>query len=505
MTGKHFMEAFSQEKDEIILVFAEARGKNNFYKPFFLKASLRADFACLNFPEAFDRARKNTVDLFTALYDQLVTGVRVFENERAFGIFLENGHVLVFKLFGNRSNIIQVNEKGEVVDLFNKKLRGDQSIKISELDRKLDQSYEAFVTNEARFESLFPTFGKVIKEYLWTELEGIEAPENRWKVVQKTLSLLDEKSFMLTKLNHVPILSLVPIGEIMESFVDPLLALNRYYYAYARLSTIEKEKGEWLRILRKRTQQTENYLSNSFQKLVELEEGGKNEELGHILMANLHQIPERAERVELYDFYRDQSITIKLKKDHTPQKNAEVYYRKAKNEKIEVEKIQESLAAREKDLQRLKELYEVIDGIEMLRELRTFVKKNGLVASKAGVDQGQLFRRIEYQGFMILVGRNAKNNDLLTQQYAFKEDLWLHARDVSGSHVVIKYQAGKKFPVMVIERAAQLAAFYSKRKTDSLCPVIVTPKKFVRKPKGYPQGAVMVDKEEVVMVEPMGE
>jgi predicted ribosome quality control (RQC) complex YloA/Tae2 family protein len=71
--------------------------------------------------------------------------------------------------------------------------------------------------------------------------------------------------------------------------------------------------------------------------------------------------------------------------------------------------------------------------------------------------------------------------------------------------VVIKYQAGKKFPVMVIERAAQLAAFYSKRKTDSLCPVIVTPKKFVRKPKGYPQGAVMVDKEEVVMVEPMGE
>lgn len=141
----------------------------------------------------------------------------------------------------------------------------------------------------------------------------------------------------------------------------------------------------------------------------------------------------------------------------------------------------------------------------MLRELRTFVKKNGLVASKAGVDQGQLFRRIEYQGFMILVGRNAKNNDLLTQQYAFKEDLWLHARDVSGSHVVIKYQAGKKFPVMVIERAAQLAAFYSKRKTDSLCPVIVTPKKFVRKPKGYPQGAVMVDKEEVVMVEPMGE
>ena len=499
------MEAFSQEKDEIIMVFADARGKNNFYKPFFLKASLRADFACLNFPENFDRARKNSVDLFTALYDQPVIEVRVFENERAIGVFMENGHVLVFKLFGNRSNIIQVNEKGEVVDLFNNKLKADHSIQIADLDRKLDQSYEAFLANDARFESLFPTFGKVLKEYLRTRLDGIEVPEKRWEIVQQTLLLLNGSNFILTRLNHVPILSLVPVGEVMETFSDPLVALNRYYYAYARLSTIEKEKGEWLRILRKRIQQTENYLANSFQKLVELEEGGKNEELGHILMANLHQIPERAERVELHDFYRDQPITIKLKKDLSPQKNAEVYYRKAKNEKIEIEKIQESIDAREKDLQRLKELHQTIEGIEMLRELRSFVKKNGLAASKAGVDQGQLFRRIEYQGYVILVGRNAKNNDLLTQQYAYKEDLWLHARDVSGSHVVIKYQAGKKFPGMVIERAAQLAAFYSKRKTDSLSPVIVTPKKFVRKPKGYPQGAVVVDKEEVILVEPMGE
>jgi predicted ribosome quality control (RQC) complex YloA/Tae2 family protein len=71
--------------------------------------------------------------------------------------------------------------------------------------------------------------------------------------------------------------------------------------------------------------------------------------------------------------------------------------------------------------------------------------------------------------------------------------------------VVIKNQSGKKFPAPVIERAAELAAFYSKRKNDSLCPVIYTPKKFVRKPKGLPEGAVMVDKEDVVMVVAKGE
>jgi predicted ribosome quality control (RQC) complex YloA/Tae2 family protein len=67
---------------------------------------------------------------------------------------------------------------------------------------------------------------------------------------------------------------------------------------------------------------------------------------------------------------------------------------------------------------------------------------------------------------------------------------------------LIKHQAGKNFPKDVIERAAELAAYNSKRKNDSLCPVIVTPKKFVRKRKGDPAGAVVVEKEDVVMVVP---
>ena len=100
------------------------------------------------------------------------------------------------------------------------------------------------------------------------------------------------------------------------------------------------------------------------------------------------------------------------------------------------------------------------------------------------------------------MGRNAQANDELTLKYGYKEDLWLHAKDVAGSHVLIKHQSGKNFPKDVIERAAQLAAYHSKRKTDTLCPVVVVPRKFVRKRKGDPAGAVMVDREEVIMVEP---
>jgi predicted ribosome quality control (RQC) complex YloA/Tae2 family protein len=68
--------------------------------------------------------------------------------------------------------------------------------------------------------------------------------------------------------------------------------------------------------------------------------------------------------------------------------------------------------------------------------------------------------------------------------------------------VIIKHQSGKKFPKDVIERAAELAAYNSKRKTETLCPVIVTPRKFVRKRKGDPPGAVVIEREDVILVRP---
>ena len=108
----------------------------------------------------------------------------------------------------------------------------------------------------------------------------------------------------------------------------------------------------------------------------------------------------------------------------------------------------------------------------------------------------------EFKGFKIWVGKNAESNDQLTLKHSYKEDLWLHAKDVPGSHVIIKHQSGKPFPKDVIERAAQLAAYNSKRKTETLCPVAFTPKKYVRKRKGDPAGAVVVEREDVIMVEP---
>jgi len=498
------MECFSQDRDELVLVFAQARGKNNYYRPFYMKATLRPDFSGMLFPEVVQRARTNSVDLFETLYDRDVLGVRSFLNERCLAILLDGDAALVFKFFGNRPNLL-IFEGDTVVDLFNNKLVADSQLLFSGIDRPIDQSWEAYERSGYDHRKLFPTFGKEVNAYLETPLKEAPSPEARWTVLQETLRQLDERHFYLTTFQYKPTLSLLPLGEIRQEFDEPLQAANRFYSVVMGQNTLEREKGEALRLLEKRLKRTQAYIETNLERLVGLDDEVKNEEIAHILMANLHQIPERAESVELYDFYRDRPITVKLKTDLSPQRNAETYYRKSKNEKIEVDKIQEQLEAREHELAQIQQHIATIQPIESLKELRKYLKANRVLDEKAAESTAPLFKQITHEGFVILIGRNAKNNDLLTQQYAYKEDLWLHARDVSGSHVVVKYQAGKTFPKTVIERAAELAAWYSKRRTDSLCPVIVTPKKFVRKPKGLAEGQVVIDKEEVVLVEPKGE
>ena len=220
-------------------------------------------------------------------------------------------------------------------------------------------------------------------------------------------------------------------------------------------------------------------------------------------MANLYAIPERVKKITLADFQDPAKlIEIPLSETLNPQKNPERYYRKSKNHKIEINRLEEIIIAKEKAITTLESQLEKIANIQDLKELRQYVEQFGLEKKKQTETIILPYRATEFQGFQIWIGKNAKSNDELTLKYSYKDDLWLHAKDVSGSHVIIKYKSGKPFPKEVIERGAQLAAFFSKRKNESLCPVAYTPKKFVRKRKGDPAGLVVVEKETVIMVEP---
>ena len=514
--GLKLMECFSQEKDELVFGFAAARGKNRNYKEFYMKTVVFPDFSALYFTDKFERARRNSVNLFEQLMDLEVIGVRQFLNERCFAINFEQNFSIVFKLYGTRSNIILF-QNDEVIELFHSRIIADKNLIFNQLDREIDQSYENFIQQGQDYRKLFPTFGKLVNGYLTLNPSPKEKGDNTplpigegwrgvesWQEIQAIVRQLENPRYYLVKWEHEVHLSLLPVGEVLQEFERAIEAINTFYVSHNKVNTLDDEKIEVLRKLNKEKKQTEIYLQDAFRRLEMVDSAVKNDELGHILMANLHQIEERAERVELFDFYRNQNIFIKLKSELSPQKNAENYYRKSKNEKIEIEKLMENIENREQLLAKVNAHIKTIEEIENLKTLRNYLKINQLaqVSKSTIVSYKELFKRFEVEGFEILVGKNSKNNDVLTQQYAYKDDLWLHARDATGSHVVVKYKAGKKIPNSVIEAAASLAAYFSKRRNETLTPVIVTQKKFVRKPKGLADGQVIVEKEEVVMVEP---
>ncbi len=106
-------------------------------------------------------------------------------------------------------------------------------------------------------------------------------------------------------------------------------------------------------------------------------------------------------------------------------------------------------------------------------------------------------------GFTLYVGRNAANNDELTMRFAKPQDWWFHARGVQGSHAVLRsVRSNERPPRHVIEAAAAIAAWYSSARNSAWVPVIVTKKKWVRKPRKSAVGAVTVEREEVLLVQP---
>jgi predicted ribosome quality control (RQC) complex YloA/Tae2 family protein len=503
LVGRQVDSVFSQDRDELVLGFLS---KTDIV---FIRAILKNDFVCLTFPTDFHRARKNTVELFQELSGRTVTGVIQYRNDRSFALQLDADLMLVFKLHGNRSNVLLYHGT-EVVEMFQNNIDTDRNLTPESLHRPLTPTFDDFLATGCNPSAVYPTLGKLAVAYLNEQGFALQPPQNQWSILQAFIDSLEHPGkYYVCKLQNptvgtegIPVLSLFPLGSIEAEFSDPLEAANRFYSLYTRESTFEREKQQLVQKLEKRRKQTESYLAKTYEKLDLLLKEARHEQLAHLLMANLHQIPANSESVELVDFYHNQPIRIKLKKDLSAQKNAEIYYRKAKNEKIEIAILEKSIAQKEQELTELQKHISEIVSQKTLKPLRAYSKDNNLETESKTPQVQTLFRRYEYMGYEILVGKNSQNNDLLTREYAWKEDLWLHAKDVAGSHVVIKYQSGKTFPEPVIEKAAQLAAFFSKRKNDTLCPVTVTPRKYVRKPKGLAPGAVIVDKEKVVLVEP---
>ena len=146
---------------------------------------------------------------------------------------------------------------------------------------------------------------------------------------------------------------------------------------------------------------------------------------------------------------------------------------------------------------------DISDDLDTLEEIREEMIDEGLIQinkKKRRKKPKSTFKKFEYKGFEILVGRNNKQNDELTKS-ASKDDIWLHTHEIPGSHVLIK-GAGKEIPEEVIKRAAEIEAYNSRAKMSNNVPVDYTTPKYVWKPKGAKPGMWLYENFSTIFVTP---
>ena len=228
---------------------------------------------------------------------------------------------------------------------------------------------------------------------------------------------------------------------------------------------------------------------------------------GELISANIYRIKPNQETTILENFYDEyKPIELKLNPYITPAQNAQAYfkkYNKLKNTISACTLQEEELSNEIKYLESILFSIDTANSREDLNLVKEDLVSSGYIkeSKKKEKETTSSYLTFNYMGFEILVGRNNIQNDMLTFKVAMKNDIWLHAKNIPGSHTIIKTQ-NKEVPDEVLEYAASLAALYSKAKTSPKVEIDYTKAVYVKKIHGAKPGMVTYTNFKTVYIEP---
>ncbi|MDQ3821370.1 MAG: NFACT RNA binding domain-containing protein, partial [Acidobacteriota bacterium] len=242
-------------------------------------------------------------------------------------------------------------------------------------------------------------------------------------------------------------------------------------------------------------------------------DAGEHKRIGDLLLANLGSAERRGAIVSLKDYYAEDAPLIEIEVDEKRSLQEEAARRFASYAKAKraAQEIKARMAAIDKELEllhaRQAELESIIRDRDRLALESFFGEKKrearGHRTKQKTPEQIPGVRRYRSSdGYEILVGRAARDNDNLTFRVARPHDLWLHAADYPGSHVIVRNPTRSEIPHRTIIEAAQLAAAFSQAKRDAKVDVHYAQRKFISKPKGVAPGLVRMSSFRTITVEP---
>jgi predicted ribosome quality control (RQC) complex YloA/Tae2 family protein len=493
--GASLNQAFSTGKDELLLVFRISG------REVCLKFNWADGFMFISFPDEAPKQGKNAIVQFKPATGLKVERISHGGFDRWFAIELETKSSLIVKAFGKQSNVLYFPPDQEVCSLhFRLHHKGDNRISRNNFATPLEFEFQtAAFTDEETFGRNFRFLPQDIVES-WAKRGLFSASDNeRFHLFQLLKNEIEQPTFYYQDAGNKPFFSILPVPDALFT-KDIREACNGYVRAQLAWFHFKSKQQQLLVQWTAELSRLGRLLNDLQGKEKLLIERPGYRHIGDLIMANLAEIPAGCSSFRVMDYTHEKEIDVKLNAELSALKNAEHYYRKAKNENVEAEITRQRLQLTASAHLNASQLLQAVQAAVRLRDLRDIPFPLKKQQEKAG---DLPFHEFEVMGYSIKVGKHAKANEILLSTYSKKNDIWLHARDVAGSHVIIRTNQGLDgLPEPVLDAAARLAAWFSKGKSQGWLPVQYTERKYVRKRKGGAPGEVLVEKEKVLVVQP---
>ena len=458
------------------------------------------------------------------LQGALIESIEQVENDRIVEITVSNkneigDHIqatLIIEIMGKHSNILLVDKSShkilEVIkhvgfsqNSYRTLLPGSTYIAppsteslnpFTIKDEKLFEILQTQETTAKNLQSLFQGLGRDTANELENILVSDKLSTFRNFFNQETKPCLTETSF-----SPVPLAN--QVGEPFASLSD---LLDTYYKDKAERDRVKQQASELIRRVENELQKNRHKLKKQEKELLATDNAEEFRQKGELLTTFLHQVPNDQDQVILDNYYTNQPITIALDKALTPNQNAQRYFKRYQKLKEAVKYLTDLIEETKATILYLESVETVLNqaGLEEIAEIREELIQTGFIRRR---QREKIQKRKKPEQYLasdgktiIYVGRNNLQNEELTFKMARKEELWFHAKDIPGSHVVI---SGNLDPSDEVKTdAAELAAYFSQGRLSNLVQVDMIEVKKLNKPTGGKPGFVTYTGQKTLRVTP---
>lgn len=461
------------------------------------------------------------------LQGAVIESIEQIENDRIVEITVSNKNeigddiqaTLIIEIMGKHSNILLVDKSSNKVlevikhigfsqNSYRTLLPGATYIAppsteaVNPFTIKDEKLFEILQTQELtakNLQSLFQGLGRDTAIELENLLTDDRLSKFREFFKQETNPCLTDKSF-----------SCVPFSTKIEGHFSSLSQLlDVFYKDKAERDRVKQQASELIRRVENELQKNRQKLKKQEKELQATENAEEFRQKGELLTTFLHQVPNDQDQVVLDNYYTNQPITISLDKALTPNQNAQKYFKRYQKLKEAVKYLTDLIEETKATILYLESVETVLNqaGLDEIAEIREELIQTGFIRRR---QREKIQKRKKPEKYLasdgktiILVGRNNLQNEELTFKIARKEELWFHAKDIPGSHVVI---SGNLNPSDEVKTdAAELAAYYSKGRLSNLVQVDMIEVKKLNKPTGGKPGFVTYTGQKTLRVTPDSE